>query len=271
MDQAIFPGNYFDYADDEVAIQSEIEIGENLGESYLDEVFPPNTRSLYFDPLNPPKGGIPNESIKWFSICAKEVLQCDNPVFYNEDMFSCRIKQGTAGNSYMINALSLLSCQPKFINRLLVSSNYAAKGLYTFKFYKNGKWRYVHIDDFIPCSQSGKVLFARNHSLNETFAMLTEKAYAKLHGCYEALTFGMIEKVLLELTPAAGLTTLRIERMLRRTVCNEIWDIMDKAVTRSSLIGCGRFIPNPMAENPNIRRGIPLGSHLLILYMLCLR
>jgi hypothetical protein len=40
--------------------------------------------------------------------------------------------------------------------------------------------RYVHIDDRIPCRQSGRVHFSRNSDPNETFAMLIEKAYAKV-------------------------------------------------------------------------------------------
>ena len=82
-----------------------------------------------------------------------------------------------------------------------MSSANARFGIYTFKFYKAGAWRYVHVDDRIPCRQSGRVNFARNEDPNETFAMLIEKAYAKLHGCYEALIHGLSEKVMLDLTP----------------------------------------------------------------------
>lgn len=259
MDEAIFPGNYFDYGDDEVALQRELEVAENIVDNYVDEIFPPNSRSLYFDPLNPPKAGLPNDSIRWLSICENEITKCDNPTFFYEDVNSCRIRQGALGNAYFINTLSLLSCQPKFIHRLLVSSRYASKGLYTFKFYKNGKWRYVHIDDYIPCRQSGKVHFSRNFNTNETYAMLIEKAYAKLHGCYEALSFGLIEKFLQEVTPAAGITTTRIDRIPKRTVCDDLWDLLDKAISRNALIGCGRFVADPMAENPAIRQGVALG------------
>lgn len=265
MDQALYPGNYHDYADDEVAMQRELEIGDGMLENnFIDEVFPPNSKSLYFDALNPPKGGIPNDSIKWLSISEGEVLNCENPVYFNEDMYSCRIIPGAIGNSYLLNTLALLSCQPKFIHRLLVSSKFASRGLYTFKFYKNGKWRYVHIDDFIPCRQSGNVHFLHNYSPNETFAMLIEKAYAKLHGCYEALTNGLMEELLLDLTPGAGVTVLRLDRMPKKTMCDEVWDKMDKAVSKNSLIGCGRFVPDPMTENPAVRKGIPVGKHFIL-------
>ena len=74
------------------------------------------------------------------------------------------------------------------------------------------QWRYVHIDDRIPCRQSGRVHFCRNENPEETFAMLLEKAYAKLHGCYESLIFGLIDKTLQDLMPAPHVQVLRSEK-----------------------------------------------------------
>jgi hypothetical protein len=210
MDAGICPGNYFDYPDDEVAIQREFEIGDSVSGYYSDDAFPANARSLYFDPLNPPKGAIPNESMNWHSIAEGNILHCEKFVTFNADATSSIIHQGALGNGYFINALRLLSGKAALIKRLIVSDKFASKGLYTVKFYKAGKWRYVHIDDKIPCRQSGRVNFARNHNPNEIFAMIIEKAYAKLHGCYEALSFGLIEKVLLDLTPAGKLVTFPV-------------------------------------------------------------
>ena len=42
-------------------------------------------------------------------------------------------------------------------------------------------------DDRIPCSRSGGPLFARSHNPNVTWAMVVEKAYAKV--AYVALLF----------------------------------------------------------------------------------
>jgi hypothetical protein len=261
MDQSLFPGNYHDYPDDEVALQREVELGESLsGSFFVDDIFPPNARSLYFDPLNPPKGSIPNESIKWFRIMDGDLLGCEKPVIFQEDLKSSQIQQGALGDKYFITAMTLLSCDVKYLKRLIVSSKYADKGLYTLKFYKTGKWRYVHIDDYIPCRQSGKVHFCRNANPNETYAMLIEKAYAKLHGCYEALSYGLIEKGLQDLTPASGAECIRFERLNKRTICDELWEKMENALARESLVACGRFVADAFAENPAIRQGTTLGT-----------
>lgn len=259
MDSGLCPGNYFDYPDDEVALQREFEIGDSLTTTYEDETFPPNARSLYFDPLNPPKGSIPNESIKWNSIAEGDIVDCENPVVFCADNISALIRQGAVGNSYFVNALRLLSCHPRFISRLIVSDKFANLGLYTIKFYKCGKWRYLHIDDRIPCRQSGRVHFCRNVNPNETFAMLIEKAYAKLHGCYEAIAYGLIDKAIHDLTPAAGVQALRLEKMKPSTLCDDIWDKIEKSIAENKLIGCGRFVSDPYGENPSKRCGITLG------------
>jgi hypothetical protein len=260
MDQCLCPGNFLDYADDEVALQRELELGENLKGNYLDTIFPPNARSLYFDPLDPPKGSIPNDSIKWYSICEGGLTGCNDPKVFAEDTNSVNILQGCLGNRYFVNALALLACHPKFINRIVVSSKYSSRGLYTLKFFKAGKWRYVHIDDHIPCRQSGKTHFCRNVNPNETFAMLIEKAYAKLHGCYEALNYGVVEQALFEMTQAAAINTLRLERFPPNQVCDHLWDTMEAAINKGALIGCMRHVADPSNENPILRQGIELGN-----------
>jgi hypothetical protein len=62
--------------------------------------------------------------------------------------------------------------------------------MYTVRFNKAGKWRYVHIDDRIPCDLRGQPIFARSSNPNEVWPLIIEKAYAKLHQCYEGLNAG---------------------------------------------------------------------------------
>jgi Calpain family cysteine protease len=57
----------------------------------------------------------------------------------------------------------------------------------------------VLIDDRLPC-QNSKPVFGTCKNENETWVPLIEKAYAKLHTCYEALISGFIDDALSELT-----------------------------------------------------------------------
>jgi hypothetical protein len=43
--------------------------------------------------------------------------------------------------------------------------------------------------------------------------MLLEKAYAKIHGCYESLVHGMMECTIRDLTPAAHVGTIRTDSL----------------------------------------------------------
>lgn len=62
MNIGLYSGNYRDYADDDIALERESDIYEGLNGSFYNDVdFPADARSLYFDPLNPPKGSLPGE------------------------------------------------------------------------------------------------------------------------------------------------------------------------------------------------------------------
>jgi hypothetical protein len=59
----------------------------------------------------------------------------------------------------------------------------------------------VIIDDRIPCfAHSKKPVFGRCKELHELWVPLIEKAYAKIHGCYEALVSGFIDDALTDMT-----------------------------------------------------------------------
>ncbi|CAN0377099.1 unnamed protein product, partial [Ectocarpus sp. 13 AM-2016] len=79
------------------------------------------------------------------------------------------------------------------------------KGIYTLKLFKEGAWRYIHVDDRLPCSPPPADLFALDArrprpTATQVWAPLIEKAFAKLHGCYESLGRGSIEQGLRCLT-----------------------------------------------------------------------
>jgi hypothetical protein len=232
IDTGLCKGNYFDAENDDVAIAMEAEAVEHIlldeeewtGEGpflerYEDPTFPADARSLYFDPYNPPKGALNGSSVRWCSISRGELQDCGNPTTYFGDYQSPLIEQGSLGDGYLINAMRLLASMCSeggkknrhYIKRLIVSDRYAHRGIYTVKICKAGIWRYCHVDDRVPCRPSGAALFACNVNRDEVYACIIEKAYAKMHGCYEGAAFGCLEKALQELTHCGGVACYRAE------------------------------------------------------------
>ena len=58
------------------------------------------------------------------------------------------------------------------------------------------------VDDLLPVDQNGKLIFASssNKDTNEYWVAMCEKAFAKLHGCYESLSGGCVLEALTSLT-----------------------------------------------------------------------
>jgi hypothetical protein len=78
-----------------------------------------------------------------------------------------------------------------------------SRGEFTVKFNKGGEWRQVTIDDQLPCSKAGTPVYGHSQDEHELWPSLLEKAYAKLHGSYQALEGGNIAEALVDLTGGA--------------------------------------------------------------------
>jgi hypothetical protein len=99
--------------------------------------------------------------------------------------------------------------------------------------------------------------------------MLIEKAYAKLHGCYEALAFGLIEKTFTDLTFAGHTRVLRAEKIAADEACDVTWECLEASLAENKMVGCGRFLADPYGENASDRQGISI-SKLSINFMITL-
>ena len=80
------------------------------------------------------------------------------------------------------------------------------------------------IDDRIPCDQTDTPLYARSKDAQQIWVLLIEKAYAKLHGCYEALCNGTMTYALRDLTSGAPQTiSLRDEAVQDQIQNGFLW------------------------------------------------
>merc|ERR1719181_902236 len=182
--------------------------------------------------------------VDWNRINANEITDCVAPQTFIGGQTPGDVVQGALGDCWFLSSLSVLATRPALVKRLIVSDVYSKKyGIYTVKFSKAGIWRYVHVDDRIPCSKCGKPQYARSLDPNETWVMIIEKAYAKLHGCYEALVAGYIDYGLRDLTGAATMKWKWSDAAIKQKLdSNSLWSELLGLKEEGSLLGCSNAI-----------------------------
>ncbi|CEL98114.1 unnamed protein product [Vitrella brassicaformis CCMP3155] len=111
-----------------------------------------------------------------------------------------RIYQGHLGDFYFIAALETVALRESLIQALFVRHS-EEHGIYGTRWYKNGQWVPIIVDDYVPVGLDDNLLFCRDGNPNVMWPSLLEKAYAKLHTSYEAIgDGGSIEEALMDLT-----------------------------------------------------------------------
>ena len=175
-------------------------------EPFTDESFPPNEFSLITD-WDEEADGVPEKARKWHRynwIRANDIESLNDDegklaVFQNR-VEPSDIKQGELGDCYFLSTLSVLAEKQSRIKRLFLTDRQNKYGIYGVRICKNGEWRDVVIDDYIPCHYGEPVFSAANG--NELWVLIMEKAWAKLHGSYERIEAGFAENVMRDLTGA---------------------------------------------------------------------
>jgi calpain-15 len=110
------------------------------------------------------------------------------------------------GSCYFLAALSALAETPENIKRIFApeSQKLCKQGIYCVIFYINGKRTPVLVDSLIPTlqnKQTGKFEpLSTTTTEDEIWAILVEKAWAKLHGSYQRIEGGLPSNALFALT-----------------------------------------------------------------------
>jgi len=238
--------------------------------------------SIYFGDI--PKGYPLPKNMEWFrphEICSK------SPEFVDDGADTNDVIQGALGDCWFIGALSVLATNDKLLRGNFDKSqntdglidddeaeamtqgvyppmfHYLRKfGMYVFRFYKNNSWRYVIIDDRLPCYKKNygdkELVFGRCRSNNEFWVPLIEKAYAKIHQCYEALISGFIDDALTDMTAYAqtkiifkkkGSSKVKMpnngpkKKRSQQEEKDILWELLVRSNRNRSLMGASAFGP----------------------------
>ena len=107
--------------------------------------------------------------------------------------------EGKGSDLWLLGALGIVSTRSDLLERLLAYHDESA-GLAALRFYKDGDWRTVCVDDQMPCHGRLKLAYSSNEQPRNGPVSLVLKALAKLYGCYEVLKAGRLGSALEDLT-----------------------------------------------------------------------
>lgn len=179
--------------------------------AFTDDSFRPGDRALYGSTQHHPVGWLQKNRgpFSWkrgrSTTKSSSASWCILP-FRSEDgtidVKPSDIKQGELGDCWFVSALSVLAERPRLIEHLILTPYLNDVGAYQIRFCKNGAWRTITVDDYLPVNpNTGRLAFSHTPG-NELWVPLIEKAYAKLHGSYAAIESGAVCDAFEELTGA---------------------------------------------------------------------
>uniref|UniRef100_A0A670I0U7 Calpain-3 n=1 Tax=Podarcis muralis TaxID=64176 RepID=A0A670I0U7_PODMU len=165
------------------------------------------------------------------------------------------ICQGELGDCWFLAAIACLTLHEKLLFRVIPREQTFIKdyaGIFHFQFWRYGNWVEVIIDDRLP-TYGSQLVFTKSSQQNEFWSALLEKAYAKLHGSYEALKGGNTTEAMEDFT--GGVT----EFYEIKDVPKDIYKIMKHAFERGSLMACSIELEVPMLFERRMTNGLVTG------------
>ncbi|GBG63456.1 hypothetical protein CBR_g38075 [Chara braunii] len=182
------------------------------------------------------------------------------PRLFSSKLDPANIEQGLLGNLWFLSAVATLLEFPALVLKVFMQKELSPDGIYRLRFFKSGRLVQVAVDTKIPCKDY-RPIYAHS-TANELWVMLIEKAYAKLHGSYEALSGGSPSEAIQDLTGAPCVTfVFSSQKFLRFESTGGFWPLLKGYCDRGFILTVIAAGPDECAENQVKREGPLVNGH----------
>ena len=215
---------------------------------FTDDIFPPNFNSIlgknksgeYIDPIEGPlREKIFDENeIEW---------KRASEIFPSYQLFENKIDiediiQGKIGNCYFLSSLAALCEFPTLISQIFLSKEIPDNNCYIVILFIDGEYQKVYLDDYFPCIKGSNLLYFAKPNSFELWAILLEKAWAKINGGYANIISGWPCDVFRALTGFGCEKLVHFDNKIDR-----IWGII-KTVDENNGVICTSTKNDPKIE-----------------------
>ena len=138
----------------------------------------------------------------WLRAHELEAFEGKRPQLFEGKIEAADLCQGALGDCWLVAALASAAEYPDSIRAAFLTKEYNPRGRYDVRLYDKRieKFVVVTVDDRIPCPKGTKKPRFLKPNGSELWAIILEKAFAKLYGSYIDLDGGMSKNAWIALT-----------------------------------------------------------------------